>query len=470
MNKHPAARRHSARIASRVPAPAPGPAAAAAAAAAAKRSQLPPAASSRSKSLLHRLLDRQIDARAIRSFEKRSVQQRFSNFNERVKCDLFAPPSGSEQTPHGVEHLRERRTCVLELVVAGGLIFGLADSGICCGFDMDSGRRVVTLNASSQEVIRSLFHNKSNSTLIIVSVWAADEYSSLRCRACSLEDLASGSAGRSDKLFESESLKHPGFVEFDDVNQKVLTFCSLRARYKVWSMLDPKRVMFDLADRDIEEIKISPGIMLLVLKRGGGDLGAHQPLRILSIETGEVLRDFKQLVKRGVKIVVIEQFNQKLLLQQEGEPLLIIDLLSNETVTVPRERFQTPFAFIFLYEHQCFLSFRDSEVLLWNFRGEKVTTFADHKLWFPAAVHDHTSIIFITQTQDVIISLCNNGLLPNGIHDVKIHVSHISTGECLAKVNWHDRNNQCVTAISYNEVRGELVVGDEIGCIWIWSA
>ena len=45
-----------------------------------------------------------------------------------------------------------------------------------------------------------------------------------------------------------------------------------------------------------------------------------------------------------------------------------------------------------------------------------------------------------------------------------------SVGECLAKVNWHDRNNQCVTAISYNEVRGELVVGDEIGCIWIWSA
>ena len=109
---------------------------------------------------------------------------------------------------------------------------------------------------------------------------------------------------------------------------------------------------------------------------------------------------------------------------------------------MPQERFQTPFAFIFLYEHQCFLSFRDSEVLLWNFRGEKVTTFADHKLWFPAAVHDHTSIIFITQTQDVIISLCNNGLLPNGIHhDVKIHVSHISTG-ALHRATRHGREQR----------------------------
>ncbi|EOD15412.1 hypothetical protein EMIHUDRAFT_52796, partial [Emiliania huxleyi CCMP1516] len=309
-----------------------------------------------------RLLDRQIDARAIRSFEKRSVQQRFSNFNERVKCDLFAPPSGSEQTPHGVEHLRERRTCVLELVVAGGLIFGLADSGICCGFDMDSGRRV----------IRSLFHNKSNSTLIIVSP-----------------------QGRSDKLFESESLKHPGFVEFDDVNQKVLTFCSLRARYKVWSMLDPKRVMFDLADRDIEEIKISPGIMLLVSRSSSSSSSTK------SCCCSRRTRASARRPTRGTRPRHVPRHAP-----QEGEPLLIIDLLSNETVTVPQERFQTPFAFIFLYEHQCFLSFRDSEVLLWNFRGEKVTTFADHKLWFPAAVHDHTSIIFITQTQDVIISLC----------------------------------------------------------------
>jgi len=40
------------------------------------------------------------------------------------------------------------------------------------------------------------------------------------------------------------------------------------------------------------------------------------PLKVISIETGQMLREFKQLVKRGEPIVVIEQFNQKLLLKQ----------------------------------------------------------------------------------------------------------------------------------------------------------
>jgi hypothetical protein len=43
---------------------------------------------------------------------------------------------------------------------------------------------------------------------------------------------------------------------------------------------------------------------------------AQLPLKVLSIETGEVLKDFKQLINRAESIVVVEQFNQKLLLKQ----------------------------------------------------------------------------------------------------------------------------------------------------------
>ena len=37
-------------------------------------------------------------------------------------------------------------------------------------------------------------------------------------------------------LFESECLKWPGFVEFDDVNGKVLTYSVLDKAYRVWDM------------------------------------------------------------------------------------------------------------------------------------------------------------------------------------------------------------------------------------------
>ena len=136
-------------------------------------------------------------------------------------------------------------------------------------------------------------------------------------------------------LFESESLKWPGFVEFDDVNSKVLTYSAQDKAYRVWEMTNyellcaalppaarrrddcsqhaslartarrrppfahrgtrprlsahhatarPPRLdsRYTLPDDDVTEIKISPGIMLLIHQRQGG----YVPLKILSIEDG----------------------------------------------------------------------------------------------------------------------------------------------------------------------------------------
>eukprot|EP00967_Tisochrysis_lutea_P127025 scaffold215578_cov29-Tisochrysis_lutea.AAC.1 len=131
-------------------------------------------------------------------------------------------------------------------------------------------------------------------------------------------------------LFTAEQLRNPGFVEFDEVNQKILTFCSETQIYKVWSMAEPAQMIFQIDNRRIDEIKISPGIMLLVLAKRhnyvraivplshsrGPHVQWQVPLKVLSIETGEMLREFKQLIRRGESIVVMEQFNQKLLFKQ----------------------------------------------------------------------------------------------------------------------------------------------------------
>jgi hypothetical protein len=137
------------------------------------------AAADARSSVCHRLFDRQIDARAARTFERQSMRQRFFGLRPRLTCDVY-PTAGPSQNP---EFAFFRRSSILEIVVAGGLIFGLAESGICSAFDMDTGRRVCVLNRSSREVIRSLFHNKLDGTLIIVAVTAADQYTSLRCRS-----------------------------------------------------------------------------------------------------------------------------------------------------------------------------------------------------------------------------------------------------------------------------------------------
>ena len=100
--------------------------------------------------------------------------------------------------------------------------------------------------------------------------------------------------------------------------------------------------------------------MLLVCRHDPSE--SSIPLRILSIETGEVLRDFRQPIRPGVSVDIIEQFNERLMLKQEGFPLHIVDLLTDRTVKVKDAFFSTPSAFIFLYEHQTFLAFKDNQV------------------------------------------------------------------------------------------------------------
>eukprot|EP00967_Tisochrysis_lutea_P127026 scaffold215578_cov29-Tisochrysis_lutea.AAC.2 len=129
-------------------------------------------------SVCHRLFERQTDVRAAMKFEKRSVKQRFCGLRPRVAFDIYTTAGSRDEAD-----LEVHRSSIVEIVVAGGLIFGLDESGICVAFDMDTGRRVCTLNLSSREVIRSVFHNKMNQSLIVVAVMDSDQYTSLRCRS-----------------------------------------------------------------------------------------------------------------------------------------------------------------------------------------------------------------------------------------------------------------------------------------------
>ena len=180
------------------------------------------------------MLDRQLDRQVQRSFPKRCMRERFSRFRLSHRLDLHAPRPELAADAH--------RSRIMEIVAAGATIFGLTENGICASFDAQSGRRICVLNTDTTEVVRSLFHNKTNGTLITVSVHAVDQYSSLHCRSNPLSQLRAGVTSTGTALFTSESLRWPGFVEFDDVNGKVVTYSADVSMYKVWQMSDPSQV------------------------------------------------------------------------------------------------------------------------------------------------------------------------------------------------------------------------------------
>ncbi|CAI5464222.1 unnamed protein product [Closterium sp. Yama58-4] len=426
----------------------------------------------RRASSLKKLARREVSARGNWAFKRTSSEEKFRNFSLQGEYDTFDAKAAQ------VERLSflKRRSRIVEIVAAKDLLFTLAHSGACAAICLESRRRLCYMNVGSEEVIRSLFFNKNNDSLITVSVYAQDNFSSLKCRSTPLEYIRRGRPSEGFALFELESLRWPGFVEFDDVNGKVLTYSADNGMYKVFDLRN-YTLLYSVPDSNIQEIKISPGIMLLIYNRAEG----HVPLKILSIEDGAVLASFVQLLQRGKKVDFIEQFNEKLLVKQENDNLHILDVRTREETQVSRTEFMTPSAFIFLYENQLFLTFRNRAVAVWNFRGEMVTAFEDHELWYPDC---NTNNIYITSDQDLIISYCKHHHPSHAPHVGSINISNILTGKLLAKISSDSESAQAksksvhstmkealedVTALFYDEDRNEIYTGNRSGFVHVWT-
>ncbi|KAI3694955.1 hypothetical protein L1987_77941 [Smallanthus sonchifolius] len=428
-----------------------------------------------------KLQRREITSSPHRSAAITKSLHRFRNFRLTERYDMHDPVGQCSI----VLPLLMRRAKVIEIVVVHDIVFALASSGVCAAFSRGTNKTICFLNIYPDEVIRSLFYNKNNDSLITVSVYASDNFSSLKCRSIRIEYIQRGKPDEGFPLFETESLKWPGFVEFDDVNEKVLTYSAQDSIYKVFDLKN-YTLLYSIADRQVEEIKISPGIMLLIFSRGQ----SHVPLKILSIEDGTVLKDFNHLLHRNKKVDFIEQFNEKLLVKQDNENLQILDVRNAEVKEVGSTEFMTPSAFIFLYENQLFLTFRNQTVSVWNFRGELVTSFEDHVLSHPDC---NTNNIYITSDQDLIVSFCK----ANNNHSTRtragsINISNIWTGKCIAKinssnaipskdeqgsssntkrveVNMVEEALEDITALYFDEEHNEIYTGNNNGLVHVWS-
>eukprot|EP00873_Tetraselmis_striata_P021594 jgi/Tetstr1/441858/TSEL_030069.t1 len=439
-------------------------------------SKRPPAEPKRPENCLRKLMRREVEGRRGRGSSRSNSEECFRNVQLQTEYDTYDPVVAST---FRLNFLR-RRSRILELVGAEDVVFALSHSGICAAFSRESNKRLCFLNVKPDEVIRSLFYNKNNASLITVSVYSSDNYSSLKCRSTHLDHIRRGAPEQGLPLFGSECLRWPGFVEFDDVNGKVLTYSAQDRTYKVYDLRTYAQ-LYRIQEPGIQEVKVSPGIMLLILERRGD----QQALRLLSIEDGESVVDFEYKLLPGRKVDFVEQFHEKLLVKQEGECLQITDVRSGETREVPRTESMAPAAFIFLYDNSMFLTFQQRAVSVWNFAGELVTQFQEQQLWHPDA---RTNNIYITAQQELIISYCQDEDTLWAQRDQAftespspptntgaISVSNILTGALLARIqpDPHNELSQAalsdVTALFYNEERSEIYTGTRGGMVHVWA-
>ena len=94
--------------------------------------------------------------------------------------------------------------------------------------DAETNHRICFLNVSPDEVIRSLFYNKNNDSLITVSVYASDNFSSLKCRSTRIEYVTSSTLlpPTTNTVTHIKKLcNHPIYISVYDCLLKILSNC-----------------------------------------------------------------------------------------------------------------------------------------------------------------------------------------------------------------------------------------------------
>jgi hypothetical protein len=74
-----------------------------------------------------------------------------------------------------------------------------------------------------------------------------------------------------------------------------------------------------------------------------------------------------------VEFEFLEQYNEKILVKYIGQNLQIIDILTHQVTEV--KDFETPEAFIFIYEKEVFLSLKDGRIILYSINGDMLSNF-----------------------------------------------------------------------------------------------
>ncbi|KAL1816292.1 hypothetical protein ACET3Z_018866 [Daucus carota] len=425
-----------------------------------------------------------------RCFRIASTHERFKSNFLQAEYDTQVP---ERQSAIVLPFMRERSK-VVEILSARGVVFARVESGVCVAFSRGTNQRLCFLNVSG-EIIQDIFYNKCDDSIITVSISESDNFSSFKCRSTGIEYIRRAQPNAGFTLFESLSLKRPGFVDFDDLDSNAVTFSVEESIYRVFD-LSNYTMLYSIINRDLHEIDFSPGMMLFIYPpRSGNNINRF---KIHSIEDGSVLKSFTYRLHRERKEEVIALCNEKLLFKQENEKLQILDVRTSTVIKVNGTEFKDMQSeFLFLYKKHMFLTFSNRTVAMWNFRGELVTTFEEHHFLNPAD-SSFNNTIYTTSDEDLIISYGKaetNDQQRNG----SINISSILTGKSIAKIDAGNSRmlKECtcsgrrcnssshqateitstvaqalddVTALCYDEELNELYTGNQAGLLHVWSS
>ncbi|KAJ5075011.1 hypothetical protein M0811_07715 [Anaeramoeba ignava] len=376
-----------------------------------------------------------------------------------------------------VSILSKKRSKIIEMTIGEDLLFTLSDLGIGSIFDLKNPKNNLGfLNLRNDEIIRSIHFNKLNLSLITVSVFKEDEFSTLHCRTTYVEFFKRKKSNQGNLIFESESLKWPGFVEFDDLNSKILTYCSQKLEYKIWNLKN-YQCLYILNDAKIQEVKITLGIILLIFPQKSNRI----KVKLIEIESGNEFWNRKIELKRNRGIEFIEQFNEKILIKQEREKLRILEIKTGKEKIIEKEIFPTPNAFIFLYYSQMILVFSSGKISLWSWNGKKI-----HNFGKVMNEDQKRNQLFISKNQEFLFCYVEDDLFQSGslkMFDLNCFKSSTLTFDNSLSISCLIGNGignerkkieisnplEGISCIYYDQEKIRFLSGNSQGLVYLWD-
>ncbi|EEA06844.1 uncharacterized protein CMU_015210 [Cryptosporidium muris RN66] len=230
---------------------------------------------------------------------------------------------------------------ITEIVFSRDIFFILNDSGLGAAYCRYNNNLLCVLNRSPSEIIRSLFYNKLNDTLVIAY---HHDPTTLNCAIINIRDIKEKkSLINSDcEDFQQVKVGSPGFIEFDDGNERIVVADPHNDDFIFWDMRNYKK-LYEISKQEFLEMRISDGTVVFFRQPTHSTIEAH----LCGIMDGRHLGKTIIKLRSSLDIQFLELHREYLLIKQENSSIRVWDLLSHICRKVPKTRDFHPKAFIF---------------------------------------------------------------------------------------------------------------------------
>ncbi|EQC29499.1 hypothetical protein SDRG_12748 [Saprolegnia diclina VS20] len=355
-----------------------------------------------------------------------------------------------------------KAAAVAELTLGGNMVFCRTDDGACFAIH---GHTTACMNLSPSERVRSIYYNPLNASIVLTATWDKDVTDELHCRSVSHRHALRKTPSPGVGLFVGESLRWPGFVEFDEANSKILTASTPDMRYKLWD-LRTYALLYTLDNAvPMREVKTSPGMLLAQWDTPRVASRLAPSLSVLDIDTGQVIVHLAPAMRRQ-RIVLIELFDNMLVYKQEHEHLHVLNVTTSKCVVIPATRHVPVSGFAFVSTAKIFLVIDlMASVRVYSISGSLLSTFHET----PGSVHHVVADNVIVSCVPVAGTLRLPYVhieRPAGGAELRVRPSHLRD---MAAQRATILLSTLPTCLAYDADSGDVYAGDAHGTVSVWS-